>query len=161
MTFDRPQRIAPSAAPGALLKRFDAPQRAQNTDLDDDAYLAPIRQLPCLKCGLDPCAVAAHVRMNSAAFNKTQAMAKKPPARFTVPLCSACHTNDPDSQHRLGEVAFWNGLGLNPLLVAEKLYSRRGDLVAMRAVVFTAIAERSASLPDMPPNTDGGSCPQS
>ena len=38
-------------------------------------------------------------------------------------------------QHQIGEVAFWDRIGISPLLVAEKLYGKRGDLVAMRAVM--------------------------
>ena len=35
-----------------------------------------------------------------------------------------------------------SGVGLNPLYVCRRLYMQRGDLVAMRAVIFTAISER-------------------
>ncbi len=37
---------------------------------------------------------------------------------------------------------FWAELGINPLIVCEQLYAQRGDLVAMRAVIFNAIAQR-------------------
>ncbi|WP_256470504.1 hypothetical protein [Bradyrhizobium sp. 45] len=40
---------------------------------------------------------------------------------------------------------FWAQLDINPLLVAQRLYAQRGNLVAMRAVVLVAIAERGAS----------------
>lgn len=142
MTIDRPQRIVRATAPGALLKRLASPAqpRKQDSALDPD-YLALVRQCPCLKCGMEP-AEAAHVRMSAGSLGKFNAMGKKPSDAHALPLCSGCHRNDPDSQHRIGEVAFWNGLGLNPLLVADRLYAQRGDLVAMRAVIFITIAER-------------------
>jgi hypothetical protein len=48
--------------------------------------------------------------------------------------------------HCLAEVSVGvNRIGMNPLMVCERLYKQRGDLVAMRAVVMTAIAERNKS----------------
>jgi len=145
MILPRPRRLTPPAAPGALLKRAVAPiVRPRKTEAGRDPdYLALVRQCPCLKCGLDPCGLAAHLRMNSGTFNKRQAMAKKPSAKWTTPLCAACHTDDSDAQHRVGEAAFWMALGVNPFLVCEWLYAQRGDLVAMRAVIFSTIATRA------------------
>ncbi len=82
--------------------------------------------------------------MNSGLFNKRQSMARKPQARWTLPLCDACHTRDADSQHKLGELPFWDALGINPLLVCIRLYAARGDFARMRAVVLQAIAERGS-----------------
>ncbi|ULK98897.1 hypothetical protein [Bradyrhizobium sp. I71] len=70
-------------------------------------------------------------------------MQKKPDDAFAVPLCAGCHRLDRDAQHSRGERMFWAEIGINPLLVAQRLYAQRGDLVAMRAVVLVAIAERS------------------
>jgi hypothetical protein len=145
MIRPHPQRIFPHAAPGSLLKRVGAPVvvTARKSDADQDpGYLALVRECPCLKCGLDPCGLAAHLRMNSGAFNKRQAMSRKPSGRWTTPLCAACHTEDRDAQHKMGEAAFWEGLGVNPFLLCSELYAQRGDLVAMRAVVFVTIAQR-------------------
>jgi hypothetical protein len=108
----------------------------------DPAYLAMIRELPCLKCGLEPCGEAAHVRITSAAFHKRGGMGRKPADRWTAPLDRGCHQTDRDALHRVGEYLFWATLGINPLLICERLYAHRGDLVAMRAVVLTAIADR-------------------
>lgn len=72
-----------------------------------NAYLAMIRQLPCVKCGVEPCGVAAHLRMNSGAYNKRQAMGRKPADSWTTPLCDGCHTNDYDAQHKIGEREFY------------------------------------------------------
>jgi hypothetical protein len=148
MRFDHPQRLTAPAAPGALLKRAMGVaqlMRARQSADNDPVYLTQIRQLPCLKCGMEPAGEAAHVRYASGAHGKQSGMRKTPPDRWTVSLCADCHRNDPDSQHRLGELAFWHLVGLNPLLVCERLYARRGDIVAMRAVVLNAIAERQFS----------------
>lgn len=138
------RRITAVVPPGSLLKRSHPIQprsgvkEVAGRDLD---YLAMVRQLPCLKCGDEPCE-PAHIRFASAAFGKSSGMQKKPDDRFTVPLCPGCHRLDRDAQHNRGEREFWDSIGINPLIVAQKLFSQRGDLVAMRAVVMVAISER-------------------
>lgn len=142
----RPQRITHYAPPGSLLKRFAAPAprpRAIEGERDPD-YLALVRQCPCLKCGMEP-SEAAHVRFASAAFGKASGLGKKPKDSDTVPLCAGCHRLDRDAQHNRGERMFWAELGVNPLIVAQQLWAARGDLVAMRAVVMTAIAQRGSA----------------
>lgn len=62
--------------------------------------------------------------------------------RWALPLDRGCHQTDPDALHRRGEYLFWADLGINPLLICERLYRQRGDLVAMRAVILSAMAER-------------------
>jgi hypothetical protein len=139
-----PQRLATPAPIGTLFKRAEGIARLMR-DGDEpgaEAYLKLIRALPCLKCGLEPCGEAAHVRLNSAAFNKRQAMARKPEPKWLVPLDRGCHQTDRDALHRTGEFLFWRQLGVNPLLVCEQLWAVRGDLVRMRAIVLMAIAER-------------------
>lgn len=144
MTPSRPQRISIPEPPGSLLKRITpvaAPRRAEPKG-GDPSYLEAVRTLPCLKCGMEP-SEAAHVRFASAALGKSSGMQKKPDDAYAVPLCAGCHRLDRDAQHGQGERMFWAQLGINPLLVAQRLYAQRGDLVAMRAVVMVAIAERS------------------
>lgn len=143
MTAPFPKRIGHDAPPGSLLKRFAVPApRALKVEGERDAdYLAMVRTLPCLKCGMEP-SEAAHVRFASAAFGKSSGLGKKPNDSATVPLCSGCHRLDRDAQHNRGEREFWAALNINPLLVAEKLYAARGDLLAMKMIVVQAIAER-------------------
>lgn len=139
----RPQRITPPAAPGVLLKRFEpAPRIIRAEPADDPDYLQNVRDCPCLYCGHDPCGEAAHVRLASAAFGKSSGMQKRPEDRWALPLCRDDHLNARHAQHKRSEDAFWQSLGINPLLVAQRLYAQRGDLVAMRAVIFVAISER-------------------
>ena len=143
--MEKPQRLTPPEPPGALLKGLataHASLRLRRTRGRAPTYLARVRLLPCLCCGLEPCEVAAHVRMQSGAFGKHGGMQAKPDDKWAVPLCDGCHTRDPDAQHRVGETLFWQRVGLNPLLVAERLYAQRADVVAMRAVVMVAIAGR-------------------
>jgi hypothetical protein len=137
-----PQRLASPAPLGSLFKQSERIVRVTAVDVAVDAYVNAIQQLPCLKCGMEPCGEAAHVRMNSAAFNKRQAMAKRPDPKWLVPLDRGCHQTDRDALHRTGEYLFWKQLGINPLLVCERLYAARGDLVRMRAITLSAIAER-------------------
>ena len=141
----QPQRLPSIAPPGALLKRaFGIAQRIKLKVVAerDPAYLATIRQLPCLRCGLEPCEEAAHVSYNSGAHGKHNSFGKKAADRYAVPLCPGCHREDNTSQHRIGERAFWSWLNIEPLIVCERLYAARGDLVKMRAVVLSAMAER-------------------
>ncbi len=140
-----PQRFPSVAPPGALLKR--ACGLAQRVKLRsqverDPVYLALLRQLPCLKCGMEPCGECAHIRCNSGTHGKHNGMGKKPSDRWAVPLCAACHREDNDALHRVGEGLFFMLLGLNPLFVATRLYAAKGSIVSMRAVAFNAIAER-------------------
>lgn len=141
----RPQRITPPAAPGSLLKRIGTVAQRRNfraDDADDAAYLAMVRHLPCLYCGVEPCGESAHVRFASAAFGKASGLQMKPEDKWALPLCRDDHLNARHAQHRRNEEAFWQALGINPLIVCQRLYAQRGDLVAMRAVIFVAIAER-------------------
>lgn len=139
-----PRRLTPPAAPGELLKQLFAPPapRPRKDDGDHDpAYLALVRQCPCLHCGMEPCE-AAHVRMSSAAFGKASGLGKTPPDRWALPLCADDHRLARRAQHNQGEAQFWAGLGINPLITCERLHAQRGDLVAMRAVIFSTIATR-------------------
>lgn len=144
---EMPKRLQPPAPYGALLKCTPAaaPQRTRaetSKGGDDEDYLSQIRRLPCLYCGLEA-SEAAHVRFASAAFGKASGLGKKPEDRWAVPLCAEDHRLARHAQHNRGEEAFWEGIGINPLLVAERLWSQRFDFVAMYHVAVEAIATRS------------------
>ena len=143
MTRFRPQRIVHDTPIGSLLKREITVLRPKGPELyKDPDYLAQVRECPCLYCGLDPCGEAAHLRMASGAYGKSSGMGKKPEDRWALPLCGSCHRDAKHAQHKRNEDEFWRSIGINPLLTATKLYAQRGDLVAMRAVIFVAISER-------------------
>lgn len=144
MTLPRPQRLTRPAPAGSLLKAAAAPTATARTSHHGDAdYLALVRQCPCLYCGVEPCGEAAHVKFSSARFGKSNALGKRLRDEDALPLCRDDHQNARHAQHKGSEEAFWEGLGISPYLVAKRLYAHRGDLVAMRAVVMVAIAERS------------------
>jgi hypothetical protein len=140
---DHPQRLTRPAAPGALLKRTSAPPVRVVRDIGSDPYyLHFVRQCPCLHCGMAPAGEAAHVRFSSGAYHKASGMGMTPPDRWSLPLCGEHHRVAKNAQHKRSERAFWDELGINPLLVCTKLYKQRGDIVAMQAVIIQAIAER-------------------
>lgn len=143
---DFPRRLAAACPPGSLLKHFASqPRRSVNEAAgreSDPDYLKLVRECPCLMCGLDPCGEAAHVRFASAAFGKSSGLQKKPEDKWALPVCGQDHRVAKHAQHNRNEQEFWASLGINPLLTCTRLYAVRGDLVAMRAVVMVAIAER-------------------
>lgn len=142
MTAPRPRRLTPPSAPGELLKQLFVPPRRREPSPDQDAgYLNNVRQCPCLHCGMEP-SEAAHVRMSSAAYGKTSGLQKKPADSWALPLCSEHHRLAKNAQHNQGEAQFWHALGINPLLTCQQLHAQRGDMVAMRAVIFSTTATR-------------------
>lgn len=143
-TREMPRRLTPPAPVGSQLKTIGvvAPKPARPEKENDPDYLALVRQLPCLYCGVEPCGEAAHVRFASAAFGKASGLSKKLADKWALPLCRDDHLNARHAQHRQGEAAFWAALGINPLIVCERLHAKRGDLVAMRAVAIETIANR-------------------
>jgi hypothetical protein len=144
MTANFPRRIVHPCPPGHLLKRaFVQPRDARPLVTGRDLpYLALVRECPCLMCGLDPCGEAAHVRFSSAAYGKSSGMQKTPEDRWALPVDGHCHREAKNAQHKRNEQEFWSSLGINALLTCTRLYAVRGDLVAMRAVVFVTISER-------------------
>jgi hypothetical protein len=105
-------------------------------DDNDPLYLEIVRELPCLKCTMEPCREAAHVRRQSAAHGKRGGMQKKPADKWALPLCNEHHLE----QHQVGELKFWYDLNIDPLFVCQRLYAARRDLVKMRSIVFAARA---------------------
>lgn len=149
MALSRPQRISRPEPPGSLLKRITAVTAPRRDGAEqrggDPAYLAEVRQLPCLYCGVEPCGEAAHVKYSCAAFGMKNMLGKRVSDDRALPLCRDDHLNARHAQHRGSEEAFWARLGINPYRVTARLYAQRGDLVAMRAVILVAIAERGTS----------------
>lgn len=138
----RPQRLSRPAPIGSLLKREITVLRPKYPEAEKDPeYLKLVRACPCLYCGMEP-SEAAHVRYASALHGKASGMGRKPSDRYAVPLCAEHHRLGSNAQHNHGERQWWRTLGIDPLFVADQLYAQRGDLVAMRAVVFTAITQR-------------------
>lgn len=145
MTF--PQRIGHFSPPGSLLKsagrREAAPaQDAKEIHTSDAEYLKLVRQLPCLKCGHQPCGEAAHVKFSSAAFGMKNQIGKRVDDSRALPLCRDDHQNAKDAQHRQNEEAFWADIDIVPYQVTRALYAAAPDLVAMENVIRFAISQR-------------------
>jgi hypothetical protein len=144
MTIIMPRRLTPPDPPGSRLKNFQPKPKIIWPERDNDpAYLEKIRACPCLHCGTDPCGEAAHLRMASAAHGKSSGLGKKPADRWALPLDPSCHRINRDAQHNRSEREFWAMLGIDAPQTAVRLYAQRHDLVAMRAVVMVAIADRT------------------
>lgn len=145
-------RVSPIALPGSLLKgpkpdkhrafkRHGDVKTRKGRALDDD-YLGLVRRCPCLSCDVDPAGVAAHVRMTRAGKDMA-GLGVKPSDRYALPLCPACHTDSSTAQHNVGEPAFWSALGLDPLVICERLHAAAPSIAAMRAEVFKARETRT------------------
>jgi hypothetical protein len=139
MTHRRAQRLPSTSLPGELLKHtFDTTRKLKLKEVGerDPVYLGMIRKLPCIKCTLEPCGQAMHVRQQSAAHGKRGGIGKKPADKWTLPGCSQCHAE----QHKIGELQFYYNIGISAPHVCTRLYAARGDLVKMRSIVFAARA---------------------
>ncbi len=90
--------------------------------VEDPAYLAYVRTLPCLICGKSP-SDAAHLRSAALWYSKRQTgLGEKPDDKWTLPLCRHHH----DEQHRENELGWWAGKGIvDPFAVAVALYAGR------------------------------------
>jgi hypothetical protein len=95
--------------------------RQRQPRIEDPAYLAHVRTLPCLICG-SPWTEAAHIRAASLPHGKRYTgKAEKPSDCWAVPLCSHHHRE----QHSTNELAWWVSYGLDPFVIAIELYAAR------------------------------------
>lgn len=79
------------------------------------AYLAWLRQQPCVGCKRAPAGVAAHVRIGGGGGTGL-----KPSDFRAVPMCHDCHT----WQHATGERTFWEELRRDPYFVVLRHIAR-------------------------------------
>ena len=83
-------------------------------------HLRAVRKLPCLICDRAPCH-AHHVK-----FAQRSGLSIKVSDEFVVPLCSVHH----DELHRsVTERAWWEGQGIDPLPIAERLWHNEFEQV--------------------------------
>lgn len=104
----------------------------------NESYLKIIRTLPCVRCGLDPCGEAAHLRLTEDG-KVNPGIGQKPSDQFATPLCRDCHS----LQHSMGERRFWQQETAveRPVQFTRELFRLRDNEDAMRAYVFGHIDE--------------------
>lgn len=116
----RPARI-PKAMPQH--RRRPDPRRAVS-------HLDFIREIGiCIACGAEGRCQAMHIRSSG-----DGATGLKPGDKYTLPGCAMCH----HEQHRVGEVAFFGALGIDPVDFSSRLWTVSGDLDAGRRIIFRA-----------------------
>jgi hypothetical protein len=87
--------------------------------VEDAAYLAYVRTLPCLVCRRGP-SDAAHIRAAAPQYGKRYTgKGEKPSDCWTLPLCRQHH----EAQHRESELGWWAGMGIDPFATAVALYA--------------------------------------
>lgn len=92
--------------------------------MKSEKHLAFIRSLPCLVCGDDTGSDACHIRYSDASIGKVNpGISAKPGDEYTVPMCRTHH----EQQHKGSEKRFWEGIGLDPVSVALRLFKLTGD----------------------------------
>ena len=87
------------------------PKRIRNRD-----HLRYVASQPCLVCGRSP-SQAHHLR-----FGQSRAMGRKVSDEFTVPLCATHHH---ELHMRGNELEWWKDKQIEPLSIAEELWSKR------------------------------------
>ena len=80
----------------------------------DKEHLRYVASQPCLLCSAIP-SDAHHVR-----FAQPRAMGRKVGDEFTVPLCRAHHR---ELHHSGNEAAWWHDMGIDPIDIAQQLWS--------------------------------------
>lgn len=97
--------------------------RQRRPRIEDPAWLALVRQMPCLVCGY-PRSDPAHLRTAARQYGKRECgMQEKPDDWWVLPLCRTDHR----AQHNRGdELAWWVSKGIHdPHAVAVALYATR------------------------------------
>lgn len=91
--------------------------------VEDPAYLAYLRTLPCLICARPGPNDPAHLRSAALQYGKRlTGMAEKSDDRWALPLCRHHHAE----QHRNNELRWWARYGIpDPFAVAMNLYASR------------------------------------
>ena len=143
---DLAYRIGGAATPGSLLKTGEKRHKKaqvssfagqRKPSVKSPRHLAFVRRLPCVCCVREPAGEAAHVRMASAEHEKSETgIGRKPDDRDSVPLCGWCHREGPEAQHKAGEAAFWDRLGIDPIKLGRALWALSGDFEAGRKLVL-------------------------
>lgn len=103
-----------------------------------ESHLADVRKCDCLGCGR--VCQAGVIQPHHLLRTGDRGMSRRSADRWAVPLCFLCH--DPrqsGSVHHSGDEDAWFAQrGIDARAVAAALWTERGNLEAMRRVVFRA-----------------------
>jgi hypothetical protein len=103
-----------------------------------ETHLANVRKCDCLGCGrtYHESVTQAHHLLRT----DERGLSRKSSDRWAVPLCFWCHDpNVKDSVHHDGDEDGWFAArGIDARAVAAALWTERGNLEAMRRVIFRA-----------------------
>jgi len=97
-----------------------------------DSHLADIRKLPCCVCGRHPGGEAHHLKAGTG----ERGGALRSTDRWAVPVCRTDH-NEIERIGSRNEPAYFERIGIAPLVLAAALWSNRGDLMSMLRVLQT------------------------
>jgi hypothetical protein len=121
--------------------------KTQEPRAHDEAFLARLRQLPCIHpcCGFVH-VDAAHIRMASSVYGATEAgVGQKPHDFWALPVCRKHH----ELEHSIGTRRFWEMLDIDPHFVALRLYAihqrTKDDIEALQAMQHVVLEERFAA----------------
>lgn len=97
--------------------------RQREPRVEDPAWLAIVRKMPCLVCCRPGPSDPAHLRAGARQYGKPPTgMGEKPDDCWVLPLCRTHHAE----QHRGNELAFWLRYGFtDPFAKAKELYASR------------------------------------
>jgi hypothetical protein len=134
MSADAVAPVRPSAGIDNSMLALPIPRRYRNK-----AHLRYVAQQPCLLCGRKP-SDPHHLR-----YMQPRALGRKASDEFTVPLCRIHHR----LAHRVGnEVAWWKEVGIDPIEVARKLWSRTRDAEGWKQRAQSASEQDRVSNPE-------------
>lgn len=123
---------------GSLLKG-ERPRKPVKARAKDGDHLAYLRTLPCVITGKSP-VEAAHIRFGSKLWGKPiTGIGTKPDDRWCLPLSPDLHRE----QHAGSEAKFWQDHGLDPLVIAARLWEASGDHAAGLKIIRDAQAART------------------
>ena len=111
-----PSRARPPSTAPTLRRRIEKSALAlpEPHRVRDKEHLRYVASQPCLLCSATP-SDAHHVR-----FAQPRAMGRKVGDEFTVPLCRAHHR---ELHHSGNEAAWWHDMGIDPIDIAQQLWS--------------------------------------
>ncbi|MGH2619177.1 MAG: hypothetical protein ACRDHG_01225 [Anaerolineales bacterium] len=109
------------------------------------SHLDLIRQLPCILSGRP--AEVAHIRYADGRYCKPETgIGIKPHDRWTLPLCPELHRLVDGCQHSTNEREWWKSFGLDPRLIASKLWGKNRTMmervIAQHTPIKPAIVAR-------------------